>query len=403
MLYQRKISQSELLASKLEFQLLHSRYAFVGTHIVGVMAITALLWFQVTSVQLLTWAGFMLLIMLIYSVRMGDVLERQRFETAQQQVYVEMLLAALIIGLIWSGCVFWGSLNLSDQYFYLLVLLVTVISVATISVSTVIREVYLAQLLATLMPIGLFLGWQHTQRPFNLILSCLILSLALLMVLVSGWMSRSFGQMVESSLERKAMARDLADLSESLRLRNVQLQAARQQLAEIATIDELTGLRNRRGGNPVLETEISRSKRAATPLALVMIDVDHFKFYNDTYGHPAGDLVLQKVAEVLLSVTSRAGELAVRMGGEEFMLILPGSSGADAMRVAKKIKGEMSALAISHAASPVSKTVTVSQGVVSCVPRLRTTAEELIKAADAALYESKNAGRNCVSLSPFDT
>lgn len=209
--------------------------------------------------------------------------------------------------------------------------------------------------------------------------------------------------MVESSLERKAMARDLADLSESLRLRNVQLQAARQQLAEIATIDELTGLRNRRGGNPVLETEISRSKRAATPLALVMIDVDHFKFYNDTYGHPAGDLVLQKVAEVLLSVTSRAGELAVRMGGEEFMLILPGSSGADAMRVAKKIKGEMSALAISHAASPVSKTVTVSQGVVSCVPRLRTTAEELIKAADAALYESKNAGRNCVSLSPFDT
>jgi diguanylate cyclase (GGDEF)-like protein len=223
------------------------------------------------------------------------------------------------------------------------------------------------------------------------------------MSIVSGWMSRSFGQMVESSLEREAMAKDLAELSDNLRLRNVQLQEARRQLADIATIDELTGLRNRRGANQLLETEISRSKRAATPLALIMLDVDHFKFYNDTYGHPAGDVVLQKVAEVLLSVTSRAGELAVRMGGEEFMLILPGSTGADAMRTAQKVQNEVLALAISHAASPVNNCVTVSQGVVSCIPRLHTSTEELIKAADEALYESKDDGRNRATLSPFHT
>jgi len=181
------------------------------------------------------------------------------------------------------------------------------------------------------------------------------------------------------------------------------LQEARRQLADIATIDELTGLRNRRGANQLLETEIGRSKRAATPLALIMLDVDHFKFYNDTYGHPAGDVVLQKVAEVLLSVTSRAGELAVRMGGEEFMLILPGSTGDDAMRTAEKVRTEIVALAISHAASPVSNCVTVSQGVVSCIPRLHTSTEELIQAADEALYQSKNDGRNRFSLSPFAT
>lgn len=403
MLYQRKIKQTQLLASKLEFQLLHSRYAFIGTQAVGVLAITALLWFQLPIEQLLSWASCMCLAMLLYSLRIGDTLERQRFHSEQRQVYREMLLAAVIIGASWSGSVLWGSVTLRDDYFYVLVLIVIAICVTTISVSSVMREVYLAQLLATLVPIGFLLGWQYAERPFNLVLAGLALMLTLLMSLVSGWMSRSFGQMVESSLEREAMARDLAELSDNLRLRNVQLQEARRQLADIATIDELTGLRNRRGANQLLETEISRSKRAATPLALIMLDVDHFKFYNDTYGHPAGDVVLQKVAEVLLSVTSRAGELAVRMGGEEFMLILPGSTGSDAMRTAEKVQNEILALAISHAASPVSNCVTVSQGVVACIPRLHTSTEELIKAADAALYESKNDGRNRASLSPFHT
>jgi len=403
MLYQRKIKQTQLLASKLEFQLLHSRYAFIGTQAVGVVAITALLWFQLPIEQLLGWASCMFLTMLLYSLRIGDTLERQRFHTEQQQVYREMLLAALVVGASWSGTVLWGSMTLRDEYFTILVLIVVATCVTTISVSSVMREIYLAQLLATMVPIGVLLGWQYADRPFNLILAGVVLMLSLLMSLVSGWMSRSFGQMVESSLEREAMARDLAELSDNLRLRNVQLQEARRQLADIATIDELTGLRNRRGANQLLETEIGRSKRAATPLALIMLDVDHFKFYNDTYGHPAGDVVLQKVAEVLLSVTSRAGELAVRMGGEEFMLILPGSTGDDAMRTAEKVRTEIVALAISHAASPVSNCVTVSQGVVSCIPRLHTSTEELIQAADEALYQSKNDGRNRFSLSPFAT
>jgi len=403
MLYQRKIKQTKLLASKLEFQLLHSRYAFIGTQAVGVVAITALLWFQLPIEQLLGWASCMFLTMLLYSLRIGDTLERQRFHTEQQQVYREMLLAALVVGASWSGTVLWGSMTLRDEYFTILVLIVVATCVTTISVSSVMREIYLAQLLATMVPIGVLLGWQYADRPFNLILAGVVLMLSLLMSLVSGWMSRSFGQMVESSLEREAMARDLAELSDNLRLRNVQLQEARRQLADIATIDELTGLRNRRGANQLLETEIGRSKRAATPLALIMLDVDHFKFYNDTYGHPAGDVVLQKVAEVLLSVTSRAGELAVRMGGEEFMLILPGSTGDDAMRTAEKVRTEIVALAISHAASPVSNCVTVSQGVVSCIPRLHTSTEELIQAADEALYQSKNDGRNRFSLSPFAT
>jgi diguanylate cyclase (GGDEF)-like protein len=132
-----------------------------------------------------------------------------------------------------------------------------------------------------------------------------------------------------------------------------------------------------------------------------MLDVDHFKLYNDTYGHPSGDLVLQKLAEVLMGVTSRAGELAVRMGGEEFMMILPGSTSGDAMSTAEAVRERVAALKMLHASSPTGEFVSVSQGVVACVPGMNTEISDLIDAADKALYDSKDAGRNAITLSAY--
>ena len=108
-----------------------------------------------------------------------------------------------------------------------------------------------------------------------------------------------------------------------------------------------------------------------------------------------------KVAEVLLSVTSRAGELAVRMGGEEFMLILPGSTQRDVMNIAEVVQGRLAEAAIQHRTSPVANILTVSQGAVSCVPQLSAEAADIIEAADKALYGSKNNGRNRATLSPY--
>lgn len=401
MLYQRKISSSDLLSAKLGLQLQHARYALVGAQAVGVAAIVALTWFQVTDIFLLTWAAAMFVFLLVHSTRMSAALDNEDYIKHRYSVYAELLVSAVLTGGAWSASVFWLDSLLSDEVFYLLILLVTIISVVTIAVTSVVREVYLILLFSTLIPIASWLGWHFDVRPFNLIMSAVLTALALLMGLVSGWMSRSFGDMVESGMEREAMTRDFAELSESLRLRNLQLQEARKQLADIATIDELTGLRNRRGANQVFDTEISRAKRAGISLGLVMIDVDHFKLYNDTYGHPSGDVVLQRVAEVMLSVTSRAGEMAVRMGGEEFLLILPGSTQGDAMGTAEAIRERINALAIPHASSLTAKHVTVSQGVVACVPRLHTEIKDLIDAADKALYASKDAGRNRITLSPF--
>lgn len=401
MLYQRKISPSDLLQAKLELQLQHGRYALLGTQAVGVGSVMALVWFQVEQAKLLFWALAMMLLLLIQSLRMSSALTHELHRNSTRAVYLELILGALSTGAAWSLTVLWLDRLLVDEFFYLLILIVTIVSVVTIAVTSVIREIYLALLFSSLIPIAGWMGWHFDVRPFNLMLTAMLTALAMLLGLVSGWMSGAFGDVVESGLERAAMTKDFAELSESLRLRNVQLQEARKQLADIATIDELTGLRNRRGGNQVFATEISRAKRAGISLAVIMLDVDHFKLYNDTYGHPAGDVVLQRVAEVLLSVTGRAGELAVRMGGEEFMLILPGSTQGDALNAAGMVKKRIMALAIEHSSSPTAPVVTVSQGVVACIPRLRTETHDLIEAADKALYQSKNAGRNSITLSAY--
>jgi diguanylate cyclase (GGDEF)-like protein len=221
------------------------------------------------------------------------------------------------------------------------------------------------------------------------------------MAILSYGISRSFSQMVESGLEREAMAKDMAGFSETLRAKNTQLQEARKQLADLAKLDELTGLRNRRGADRAFDMEVSRAQRGGSSIAVIMIDVDHFKAYNDTYGHPSGDDVLKRIAGVLRSVTARAGELAIRMGGEEFLLLLPGANQADALVAGERIRTRIMALEIEHSASPSGSIVTVSQGVAACIPSMTTEFKQLLEAADKALYSSKEGGRNTVTLSPF--
>ena len=200
--------------------------------------------------------------------------------------------------------------------------------------------------------------------------------------------------MVETSLERAAMSKDLATLTESLKTRNLQLQDARQQLAQQATIDELTGLRNRRGVNMVINDEMARLKRSQSPMTVMAIDVDHFKSYNDTYGHPAGDVVLQRLANVMLELTERAGEFAARMGGEEFVLFFPNVGDEDAATLAEELRSRIQGLEIIHETSQTAEHVTISIGVLSCIPDWDIEFDQLLKSADEALYTSKTTGRN---------
>ncbi len=166
---------------------------------------------------------------------------------------------------------------------------------------------------------------------------------------------------------------------------------------QLAICDELTGLANRRRMNEVLSSEWVRGRRSGQALALLMIDIDHFKHYNDQYGHQAGDECLRQVAQVIAGRAARAGDLAARYGGEEFLLILPDTDESDAKYLAESLCASVRALDLVHPHSPGSM-VTVSVGVAVSRDDLYRDAESLLRAADEALYRAKHGGRNQVQV-----
>lgn len=172
---------------------------------------------------------------------------------------------------------------------------------------------------------------------------------------------------------------------------------AEADLALLAITDGLTGLANRRRFDEVIQREWRRSKRVGKPLALLMIDADRFKLFNDTYGHARGDEVLKLLARVIERVAQRAGDLGARYGGEEFAVVLPETDGPGAMKVAEAIRSQFHTESLSLIPG-VPLECTVSIGVKSLAPGSNSSVQDLIASADAALYEAKRRGRDGVVL-----
>ena len=174
------------------------------------------------------------------------------------------------------------------------------------------------------------------------------------------------------------------------------------QLSTMATTDALTGLPNRRAFNERMAREWRRSIRNETSLAVMMIDADQFKLFNDRYGHLEGDGVLIEIAECMMRQTRRPDDLCARFGGEEFVVLLPETELVGAMHIAETIRAAILALALPHADSP-SGVVTISIGVAASFPRQGTSSTDALRRADAALYEAKHAGRNRVAAASAAT
>ena len=173
-----------------------------------------------------------------------------------------------------------------------------------------------------------------------------------------------------------------------------QLEQANRELQQLATTDDLTGVANRRQFEQILNQEWPRLSREQKPLSLIMCDIDCFKAYNDTYGHPAGDRCIQSVSQVLEQATQRSTDLVTRYGGEEFAIILPNTDASGALQVARRIRHYLAALKLSHESSPVSERITLSIGVATKIPNLKETPVTLVQSADDALYQAKAEGRD---------
>jgi len=162
--------------------------------------------------------------------------------------------------------------------------------------------------------------------------------------------------------------------------------------------DSLTGLANRRYFDGALRTEFFRLKRSESTLSLIMLDIDHFKQFNDSYGHLAGDDCLRQIGTTLKTIVSRAPDIVARYGGEEFVVILPETGDLGAGALAERIRKAVEKLAIPHSTSETAEYVTVSLGVVTVYTTRLTTPEQVVALADEAMYCAKNGGRNRVAV-----
>src|ERR1700691_4532554 len=191
------------------------------------------------------------------------------------------------------------------------------------------------------------------------------------------------------------LAAALDDMAAKLAAREEELQVANQHLDELASLDGLSGLANRRGFDRELERDWQNANQNRRPIALMMVDIDHFKLFNDRYGHVAGDTCLRAVGETLSLVTLEEAVMVARYGGEEFTLLLPGVDVARAAVLADEARKAIEDLCVNHSESPFGQ-VTISIGVESMVPEAFQTAADLVEAADNALYDAKRRGRNNV-------
>ncbi len=201
----------------------------------------------------------------------------------------------------------------------------------------------------------------------------------------------------------RAMLR-LAHAQQNLLLLTRRLDEANQKLRRLTNLDGLTGIANRRGFDDKLAREWARCRREERPLALLMIDVDHFKAFNDSLGHLAGDDTLKIVAATIAGSLKRPGDMAARYGGEEFAVVLPNTDLAGARHIAERIRENVEKLRIPHPAQGTAEHVTISVGGAVAHPAKLPAmpANRLIDFADAALYQAKKAGRNRVVICDAD-
>ena len=192
--------------------------------------------------------------------------------------------------------------------------------------------------------------------------------------------------------QRKAYEKELHN-------NRLELQAMNETLLTLSYRDGLTGIFNRRAFDEAISKELQQAQRDSTPLSVVMCDIDHFKNYNDTYGHQMGDETLIAVASGIADCVQRPSDVVARYGGEEFVLLLPQTDTAGAQLIAERTRNLIAGLEIPNRGSDAHASVTLSLGVATLLPNTKGSPESLIQAADTALYTAKKVGRNNVQLS----
>lgn len=211
-----------------------------------------------------------------------------------------------------------------------------------------------------------------------------------------------YNEFVNMTLEYESLLRQIRLMVRCSDLTALGLNTDKLNLLDKVNIDELTGIYNRRFMDENLKRYLKFLSRSSGSISVLMLDIDFFKKYNDTYGHAAGDVCLQKVAKVLQTSVKRAEDFVARYGGEEFIVVLSNTAGKNAIYVAEKILRNIRELKIPHENSDIADYVTISIGITSAVTKYTQTPQQYIERADAALYHSKSQGRDRLTYFNFE-
>ena len=248
-------------------------------------------------------------------------------------------------------------------------------------------------LLAGVAIINDILLYQQVVQTFNMFPFALLLMVFGQSMVLSSRLSKAFTRVEELSEQQRRWQQEL---EHKVAERTVELDRALSELKATSARDPLTGVANRGRLNDALETAWKRAARQQTPVALLLLDIDFYKVYNDTYGHLMGDECLKQVARLISDCVQRPDDLVARYGGEEFCVLLPDIEQPGAAEMAERIRATIEGAAMPHESSKVADILTVSVGVAVARPASGTTIDELIHAADEALYAAKSGGRNRV-------
>src|SRR5690554_2537890 len=338
------------------------------------------LWYEPTSENLSWLSGFGFLILLCCGLRIRLLRRfRQRLADERAKVPWEIFVGTALNASAWGVIAAVSLLPDTPLSPLVMVMILTTSGICAGGVCSLAISRYLVCMFlgCMLTPSIIVLALGYSEHPVEMAIAGIIFWIS--MYLISGLPRREYYT---------------ASCS------NIKLSHQAAYLQELSRVDSLTGLNNRRQFEHLFETELKRASRGRYPISLLLIDLDHFKHINDQHGHLIGDECLKRVATTLSAQLKRATDAVARFGGEEFAVILPGTSEADARQVAESIRQALETLKIPTATENIS--LTASLGGVSLIPSQEGSARDIIKLADDALYRAKHEGRNRCCFAPGD-
>ncbi|HHB12892.1 MAG TPA: GGDEF domain-containing protein [Chromatiales bacterium] len=341
------------------------------TSLVVALTLCAILGLLIDPTPALTWAGVLAVAL---TARASICFWRPRTEPGRDRWCLVSLHLALLTGLIWGLAPLTVPL---DDFGALGVVLLTMggVAVGMLPILGFVHGAFTTYGLIVILPsLVILLGVGLQGKPAHLGLGLFLIAFTLNLVRTGDVVTQTF-------------------------LSNLRSRIAQTIAAEH---DPLTGLPNRRKFDREFAAAWTLAVRARTPISVLILDLDHFKEYNDRYGHPAGDRSLRAVAEALSRQLPRASDHVARVGGEEFVILLPTTDAEGGQVLAERLRRTIEALHIPHAASPVSPWLTVSIGGATLCPTLATSPNALLDMADRALYTAKRCGRNRVAWFPME-